>query len=79
MAPYCITKHGVEAFSDALRREMRPWNVSVSVIEPGGYRTNLLDPEVRLKQSEALWNNLSDQMKHEYGEKAFRLCTYLYM
>lgn len=77
MAPYCITKHGVEAFSDALRREMHPWNVSVSIIEPGGFQTNLLNPDVRIKQSEALWNSLSDQMRNEYGEKAFSLCKYV--
>ena len=73
MAPYCITKHGVEAFSDALRREMRPWGVMVSVIEPGGFKTNLLNPEVRIKQSEALWSSLSSQMRNEYGENEFRL------
>ena len=73
MASYCITKNGVEALSDALRRAMRPWGVMVSMIEPGGFKTNLLNPDVRIKQSEALWSSLSSQMRNEYGEKAFRL------
>ncbi|KFV71819.1 Retinol dehydrogenase 3, partial [Dryobates pubescens] len=33
----CISKYGVEAFSDSLRREMRPFGVQVSIIEPGSF------------------------------------------
>ena len=36
---YCVSKYSVEAFSDALRMEMRPFGVDVSVIEPGPIRT----------------------------------------
>jgi 3-hydroxybutyrate dehydrogenase len=36
-SPYCMTKFAVEAFSDSLRYEMNPWEVSVSVVEPGNY------------------------------------------
>lgn len=38
-APYCTVKHGVEAFSDCLRTEMRRWGVDVVVVEPGDYTT----------------------------------------
>ena len=64
---YCITKYGVEAFSDALRREMSPWGVLVSVLEPGPFKTNIAHqlPDV-LKQ---LWNNLSPEMKEDYEDK----------
>ncbi|XP_067653555.1 D-beta-hydroxybutyrate dehydrogenase, mitochondrial-like [Haliotis asinina] len=34
---YCISKYGLEAFSDALRQEMRRFGVQVSVIEPGHF------------------------------------------
>jgi hypothetical protein len=33
------SKHAFEAFSDALRREMAPWGLTVSIIEPGFMRT----------------------------------------
>ena len=36
-SPYCITKFGVEAFSDCLRYEMKPWGVHVAALEPGNY------------------------------------------
>lgn len=33
--PYCISKHGMEAFTDALRQELAPWGIHVAGIEPG--------------------------------------------
>jgi NAD(P)-dependent dehydrogenase (short-subunit alcohol dehydrogenase family) len=35
MSPYCASKHAVEAITDALRLELGPWGINVSVIEPG--------------------------------------------
>ena len=37
---YNSTKYAVEALSDALRYELRPFNIDVSMIEPGVIRTN---------------------------------------
>jgi NAD(P)-dependent dehydrogenase (short-subunit alcohol dehydrogenase family) len=34
-APYCSTKHALEAISDALRVELSPFGIRVVVIEPG--------------------------------------------
>jgi NAD(P)-dependent dehydrogenase (short-subunit alcohol dehydrogenase family) len=39
---YGISKHGLVAFSDTLRQEMKKWNVKVSIIEPTGYSTSEL-------------------------------------
>lgn len=36
---YCATKFALEAFSDALRVELRPWGVSVSIVQPGDIET----------------------------------------
>lgn len=41
-AVYNMTKTGVVAFSEALRREMQPHRVRVSVVEPGNVDTELL-------------------------------------
>jgi short-subunit dehydrogenase len=37
---YNSTKYAVESLSDALRYELRPFNIDVSLIEPGVIRTN---------------------------------------
>jgi len=71
-SPYCVTKYGVEAFGDSLRREMRPFDVQVSVIEPGAKRTPLLQKsEVLTDGLKALWNKLSEEKKREYGKDYF--------
>ena len=67
-ASYSITKYGVEAFSDALRREMRPWGVQVSIIEPGLFKTPLSDAERNIHSLQGLWDVLSPDLKQEYGE-----------
>ena len=37
---YNVTKYSVEAFSDALRMEMRPYGIDVVMIEPGAIKTD---------------------------------------
>jgi short-subunit dehydrogenase len=39
MGYYCATKHAIEAISDALRHEVRPFGVDVALIEPGFVKT----------------------------------------
>ena len=64
---YCVSKYGIEAFSDALRREVSPWGVLVSMIEPGKFKTGIANNVVEtIKQ---FWNNLSPEMKEDYGDK----------
>ena len=37
---YHVSKYSVEALSDALRMELRPFGIRVSMIEPGGIKTD---------------------------------------
>lgn len=37
---YHVSKYSVEAFSDALRMEMKPFGIEVSMIEPGAIKTD---------------------------------------
>jgi NAD(P)-dependent dehydrogenase (short-subunit alcohol dehydrogenase family) len=39
MGPYAASKHALEAITDALRFELRPWNIHVSAVEPGPIET----------------------------------------
>jgi hypothetical protein len=40
---YAASKHAVHGFSEALRREVRPWGIDVSIIYPGGVKTEFGD------------------------------------
>jgi NAD(P)-dependent dehydrogenase (short-subunit alcohol dehydrogenase family) len=42
-APYCASKHALEAFSDALRVEVAPFGIRVAVIEAGPIETRFAD------------------------------------
>ena len=46
LGPYAASKFGLEAISDAWRIELRPWNIPVSVIEPGDVATPLWEKSV---------------------------------
>ncbi len=39
VSPYSSSKFALEALSDSLRMELRPWHIHVSVIEPGAIDT----------------------------------------
>lgn len=41
MAPYHASKFGLEAVSDCLRLELRPWGIKTIVIEPGSVATKI--------------------------------------
>ena len=41
LGPYAMSKHAMEAFSDVLRRELRPWGIAVSLLEPGTIATDI--------------------------------------
>ncbi|KAF1550106.1 Retinol dehydrogenase 16, partial [Eudyptes schlegeli] len=74
---YCISKHGVEAFSDTLRREMRPFGVQVSIIEPGGFRTGMIDPATVVKGFKHLWERLPAETQAAYGHHYLETCEYV--
>lgn len=41
MGAYSMSKHGVEAFTDALAAELQPFNVQVAAVEPGNYKSQI--------------------------------------
>ena len=41
--PYAISKHAVEAYGDSLRRELMLLGVDVVKIQPGAFKTGMLD------------------------------------
>jgi NAD(P)-dependent dehydrogenase (short-subunit alcohol dehydrogenase family) len=49
-APYAAAKFGVEGFSESLSREVRPFGVKVTILEPGGFRTDFAGTSTKLSE-----------------------------
>jgi NAD(P)-dependent dehydrogenase (short-subunit alcohol dehydrogenase family) len=41
IVPYSMSKYAVESLTDALRRELRPWGIDVSLLQPGPIATEI--------------------------------------
>jgi NAD(P)-dependent dehydrogenase (short-subunit alcohol dehydrogenase family) len=37
---YCASKHAIEGLSESLAQELQPFGIGVTIVEPGGFRTN---------------------------------------
>jgi NAD(P)-dependent dehydrogenase (short-subunit alcohol dehydrogenase family) len=49
-APYSAAKFGVEGFSEVLAIEMAPFGVHVTIVEPGGFRTDFAGASTRIAE-----------------------------
>jgi NAD(P)-dependent dehydrogenase (short-subunit alcohol dehydrogenase family) len=38
---YSATKSAIDRFSETLRMELSPWNIHVSIVQPGDFKTNI--------------------------------------
>jgi NAD(P)-dependent dehydrogenase (short-subunit alcohol dehydrogenase family) len=63
VGPYAASKHALEAVSDSLRRELRPWGLHVALIEPGAVTTPIWDKG----------RDTADRLEAAMGEPARRL------
>ncbi|KAM8976420.1 retinol dehydrogenase 16-like [Pelodytes ibericus] len=73
---YCISKYGVESFSDSLRREMIPFGVKVCIVEPGFYKTMVADAKIQKKSLTRIWARVPEEIRKSYGQELFeKYCT----
>ncbi|XP_003926501.1 retinol dehydrogenase 16 isoform X1 [Saimiri boliviensis] len=66
---YSISKYGVEAFSDSLRKELSDSGVKVAVIEPGYFKTPITNKDRIFKSMLDIWDRARPEVKQIYGEK----------
>ncbi len=64
--PYAASKHALEALSDALRIELAPWKIGVSIVEPGSIATPIWEKAVATADS--VEAGLSDEARALYGD-----------
>ena len=75
---YSGSKHWIEAFTDALAGEMAEHGVSVSVVEPGNYKSNIRRTSVAREheKKKASGGELTEEMKEAYEKTAERELSY---
>ncbi|HEY6085041.1 MAG TPA: SDR family NAD(P)-dependent oxidoreductase, partial [Nitrospira sp.] len=71
MGPYSASKHALRALTDALRLELQPWGIQVSLIEPGAIATPIWDKSLHAAME--LEDAASPEAKELYGEAARRV------
>ena len=49
-APYAAAKFGVEGFSESLAKEIGPLGIKVTIVEPGGFRTDFAGSSTELRK-----------------------------
>ncbi|HEY4383524.1 MAG TPA: SDR family NAD(P)-dependent oxidoreductase [Ktedonobacteraceae bacterium] len=64
---YNVTKWGVGAFSEALRQEVTPHNIRVTIIEPGAVATELMEhvTDQKAKQQQSEWLKQIEPLESE--------------
>src|SRR5215211_7149646 len=84
---YAACKHAVHGFSEALRREVKPWGIEVSMIYPGGVvtefqshagikrKTNAATPKSLLLTAEAVGRSVVQLVRHPH---AMRIIPWLW-
>ncbi len=71
MGPYSASKFSLEALTDAMRMELRPWGIHVSIVEPGAIASRIWDKAGHAAdQMEAA---ASAEAKAHYGEAVARV------
>ena len=78
MGPYCAAKFALEALTDVLRMELRPWGIQVVLIEPGSTDTPIWDKGIakseEIQQSLPRWaQDLYAPAVAAMGEAAARM------
>lgn len=63
VGPYNASKFGMEAITDSLRQELRPWGIHVSIVEPGSITTAIWDKT----------RNMADEMQGKLSQEAREL------
>ena len=66
--PYSMTKHALEAMGKAMRMEVAPLGIDVTIINPGPYATGFNDRMV-----DSMWEWFGDQSLNKAAEDLFKM------
>ncbi|KAI1719131.1 short chain dehydrogenase domain-containing protein [Ditylenchus destructor] len=75
---YSMSKYAVEAYTDGIRQELQPYGITVSILEPGAFRTNFVSYDAHRERVEGIWSRMPQDLRDEYGEDYKNKCKLLH-
>lgn len=67
---YAMTKHAVESYGDALRRELAMLGMKVSIVQPGPFRTNMTESIGKEFKSATITGSPFEKLGAKFGPTA---------
>lgn len=74
LSPYNASKFALEALSDSLRMELKPWGIEVTLIKPAAVKTPIWEKAIDSKPE--LEEELPSQAMDLYGDAINKIMTY---
>jgi NAD(P)-dependent dehydrogenase (short-subunit alcohol dehydrogenase family) len=71
-APYSAAKWGVEGFSESLAKEVGPLGIKVTIVEPGGFRTDFAGTSSMIRHGRPEYDatvGATARFQHDYNGK----------
>lgn len=75
-SPYAAAKSAAASWAECAAVELRPFGVSVSLVEPGIYRTPLLNGRAQRDRVRAAFERLPPAVRADYGEQYLEKCEF---
>uniref|UniRef100_A0A8R1HQM9 Uncharacterized protein n=1 Tax=Caenorhabditis japonica TaxID=281687 RepID=A0A8R1HQM9_CAEJA len=72
LGPYTAAKYGVSGYCDVIRQELRPFGISVHILEPGFFDTPLINRQKIDAEIQEAWELAPSEVKKEYGVQYFQ-------
>ena len=55
---------------------MKPYGVTVHILEPGYFRTKIANKDSIFERADMAWNRLTPEEREEFGEEYFSDCKF---
>jgi NAD(P)-dependent dehydrogenase (short-subunit alcohol dehydrogenase family) len=72
LGPYSASKHALEAIADALRLELSPWGIGVTIVEPGTIKTPIWTRSAARADDLLASMDGRERLEELYGERIAR-------
>ncbi|XP_061164525.1 retinol dehydrogenase 16-like, partial [Saccostrea echinata] len=67
--PYVISKFGIEALAECLRRELYQVGVTTHTIQPGLFKTSIVDPNEMKSTLQKAFDEVDEEVQQFYGQQ----------